>query len=136
MILLEGNKHMIIAALIFSALCLIVIVFQFALVLGAPWGEYTMGGELKGALPPRRRAAAGVQIVILILFALVALTRAGLILPGFYGFSRGGNLGHRSLFCPRVLHELDQQEQEGTLSLGAGERADAGASSLILALSS
>ena len=79
---------MIIAALIFSALCLIVIVFQFALVLGAPWGEYTMGGELKGALPPRRRAAAGVQIVILILFALVALTRAGLILPGFYGFSR------------------------------------------------
>ena len=79
---------MIIAALIFSALCLIVIVFQFALVLGAPWGEYTMGGELKGALPPRRRAAAGVQIVILILFALVALTRAGLILPDFYGFSR------------------------------------------------
>ena len=79
---------MTIAAIIFAVLCLVVIAFQFALILGAPWGEYTMGGQLKGALPPSRRVAAGVQILILILFAQVALTRSGLILPGFYSFSR------------------------------------------------
>ena len=79
---------MTIAAIFFSILCLFVIAFQFALVLGAPWGEYTMGGQLKGVLPPSRRAAAGVQALILILFALVALTRAGLILPGLFNFSR------------------------------------------------
>jgi hypothetical protein len=79
---------MTLIAFLFSGLCLVVIVFQFALVLGAPWGEYTMGGEIKGVLPPNRRAAAVIQILILILFALVALTRAGLILPGLYGFSR------------------------------------------------
>lgn len=79
---------MTIAAIFFAALCLFVIMFHFALILGAPWGEYTMGGEIKGVLPPKRRLAAGVQVIILIIFALVAFTRSGVILPGFYGFSR------------------------------------------------
>jgi hypothetical protein len=39
------------AALIQAVISLGVVVFQLALVAGAAWGEYTMGGQNKGRLP-------------------------------------------------------------------------------------
>jgi hypothetical protein len=79
---------MTIAAILFSLFSLIVIGFQLALALGAPWGEYTMGGQNEGRLPTPLRIAASVQMLVIAFFALVALTRAGLILPGMFAFSR------------------------------------------------
>lgn len=79
---------MTIVAFIFSFFCLAGFAFQLALVFGAPWGEYTMGGMVKGVLPLKLRLAAALQSLILIFFGVVALNRAGLILPEFYGFSR------------------------------------------------
>lgn len=34
------------------------IAFQLALALGAPWGEYAMGGRYPGRFPPGLRLAA------------------------------------------------------------------------------
>lgn len=44
----------------------LVCVFQLALVFGAPWGEYTQGGQTKGKLNRAGRIGAAVSIVILI----------------------------------------------------------------------
>ncbi len=56
--------------------------FQVALALGAPWGEYAMGGAFPGRFPLRLRVAAAVQAVVLIALAVVVLAFAGLLLPG------------------------------------------------------
>lgn len=57
-----------------------VIAFQVALALGAPWGAYAMGGSNPGKFPPKLRAAALVQAVLLGFLAVVALSHAGLAL--------------------------------------------------------
>jgi len=57
--------------------------FQLALALGAPWGEYAMGGAFLARFPPAIRIAALVQGVVLIALAVVVLSRAGLVAPSF-----------------------------------------------------
>ena len=54
-----------------------VVVFQTALVLGAPWGEYTHGGGASGTLPAAGRVMALISVAILITFALTMLARVG-----------------------------------------------------------
>ena len=66
------------AAVLFGALAL----FQVALALGAPWGAFAYGGRAiqeDGTLPITYRLASGVAAVVLVLFAIVILTRAGVI---------------------------------------------------------
>jgi hypothetical protein len=79
---------MVLTAVIFSALCVLVGLFQFALVLGAPWGEYTMGGRFPGKLPPKMRLAALFQIIILFTIALIVLIRSGVVVNQFYDVSK------------------------------------------------
>jgi hypothetical protein len=67
------------AAIVFAAVTAGAIAFQIALALGAPWGEYAMGGANRGRLPPAMRVAAVVQALVLSLLALAVLTRAGLV---------------------------------------------------------
>jgi hypothetical protein len=71
-----------IAALLYLAATLVVVGFQVALALGAPWGAYAMGGRSAGRLPPSMRLLALVQAVVLGLLALVVLGSAGLIAIG------------------------------------------------------
>lgn len=66
------------AAIIFAAVTAGTVAFQIALALGAPWGEYAMGGANRGRLPPAMRVAAVVQALVLALLAVTVLTRAGL----------------------------------------------------------
>ena len=77
-----------IPAYIFSVLTAAVVSFQLALALGVPWGEMAMGGKFPGRLPPQMRVAAVVQMVLLVLIALVVLTRAGLMLSEYFEFSK------------------------------------------------
>ena len=77
-----------IAAWIFAGLTGVVVLFQLALALGAPWGSYAMGGAFPGTYPPAMRVAAVVQIAILAGVALVVLARAGLVLPRWRRTSR------------------------------------------------
>jgi hypothetical protein len=67
-----------IAAIIFTALSALVGAFQLALVCGAPWGEVTLGGRYKGALPKRIRVVAVVSAVLIFGFAVIVLARTGL----------------------------------------------------------
>ncbi len=51
-------------------------VFQIALILGAPWGEFAWGGQQK-VLEQNRRYASGVNVVLYVLMSAVLLTKAG-----------------------------------------------------------
>lgn len=53
-----------IAVLGSSALLGILIVFQVALVFGAPWGEFAFGGRFKGSLPPAARVGSAISILV------------------------------------------------------------------------
>jgi len=43
------------AAIIHTVLMALVILFQIALALGAPWGQYAMGGSFPGVYPVAMR---------------------------------------------------------------------------------
>jgi hypothetical protein len=72
---------MLFAAWLYALLALVVILFQLALALGAPWGHLAMGGRYPGRFPPRMRIAALVQACLLLLFAVAVLGRAGVVSP-------------------------------------------------------
>ncbi len=66
-----------VAARATAILLAIVVVFNFALLLGAPWGDYTQGGKDPGVLEtPGRFGALGTAIFFVFL-ALAMLARAG-----------------------------------------------------------
>lgn len=66
-----------IAAWLAAAGFLLVAAFQMALVLGAPWAEYTQGGSSSGALAASGRIIAVVSCLFSILMAGAILARAG-----------------------------------------------------------
>lgn len=70
------------AGLLFILLTTFTIGFQLALVSGAPWGEWTMGGQIRGVLPGIRRCISAVSALVLLGFIMVVASRSGLALPG------------------------------------------------------
>jgi hypothetical protein len=76
-----------VAAIGFAVLASAVIVFQLALVLGAPWGELTLGGRYRGALPLRLRAVPLASAVLIGGFSAIVLARAGLAFASLQGAS-------------------------------------------------
>jgi len=79
---------MTIPVVVFLVLTAIGALFQLALAFGAPWGEYTLGGRFSGQLPAKLRVAALAQILVMAVFALIVLVRAGLIFSGLYAIGR------------------------------------------------
>lgn len=75
------------AAIVFSVLIGIVMLFQLALALGVPWGSYAMGGKYPGKFPPFMRRAALFQILILAALAVIVLSKAEMAYPTLYSFS-------------------------------------------------
>lgn len=71
-----------VSAFAYVFLVTVVVAFQVALALGAPWGAYAMGGSMPGRLPLNGRVASLVQAAFLTFTALVVLSRAGLALQG------------------------------------------------------
>jgi hypothetical protein len=70
------------AALVFAFASAIVIAFQAALALGAPWGAYAMGGAYPGRLPGPGRVASVVQALLIGVLAAGVLSDARLVVPG------------------------------------------------------
>lgn len=66
-----------IAAWIFVGFCLILSLFQLALIGGAPWGRLTQGGGQHGALRLPARVLAAVSIAVVVFMALCILSAAG-----------------------------------------------------------
>lgn len=83
----------LLAALIFTILSAVIILFQLALACGAPWGALAMGGKYPGVFPRPLRIAAVVQALVMAFVTLIVLTRSGTTLPapfsspGFTAFS-------------------------------------------------
>ncbi len=77
-------------AYIFMGLTIFITVFQLALAFGAPLGEFTMGGKFPGKLPGKMRVAALIQIIILMLFAALVISKAGIALESFLGIAKIG----------------------------------------------
>ena len=71
-----------IAATAAAALLALVALFQLLLAAGLKLGEATMGGRaqvIDGALAPRYRLAAVASAVLLIVAAIIVLSRAGMV---------------------------------------------------------
>lgn len=81
---------MILFANIYITLTIIIATFQLALALGAPLGEYTMGGKFPGKLPIKMRIAALIQIIIILLFVFMVIAKAGI---AFEQYQRIGRIG-------------------------------------------
>ncbi|MCC6155366.1 MAG: hypothetical protein IT367_16480 [Candidatus Hydrogenedentes bacterium] len=75
------------AAILFTLLTGFVTAFQIALLLGASWGEFTLGGKYSGALPGRARLIPLVSALLLVGFGVIVVSRAGLAFPGLRGVS-------------------------------------------------
>ena len=76
---------MTLAAFFYALAALLPTGMHLGLIAGRPWGHLTMGGKWPGVLPPRQRAMAGVQALILLLLIAVVLDRVGLIALGLPG---------------------------------------------------
>jgi hypothetical protein len=75
------------SSIAFTILILIVILFQVALAVGVPWGEYAMGGKFPGKYPFSMRFVCIFQIAILAFMGIVVLSKSGLLLPGWSSFA-------------------------------------------------
>ncbi len=67
--------------LAFAIVMGIVILFQAALILGAPWGHLTLGGQWSGALPLKIRLIPAVSIILLLAMVRIVLGACGLRPP-------------------------------------------------------
>ena len=76
------------AAIGYAGISAGVVAFQLALAAGVPWGAYAMGGAFPGRFPPAMRLAALLQAGLIVLMALVVLSRAGLTLASWSHASR------------------------------------------------
>lgn len=56
----------------------IVVGFQISLFLGAPWGDFTLWGKFPGKMPFSMRGVALVQALVLVFFALIVVSKAGI----------------------------------------------------------
>lgn len=68
-----------VAAIIFTILTGIVIIFQGCLAAGVPWGKASMGGKYPGKYPPKMRIVAVLNMLILAFIAAVVLSEANLM---------------------------------------------------------
>ena len=72
--------------MIFAAYAMVVIqicvsLFQLALTLGAPMGEYTMGGKNVGRLPSKLRLGSAISMIVNLAIAGHYLAQTGLLTP-------------------------------------------------------
>ena len=68
-----------IAAQVYALLAGVVILFQMAVILGAPWGHLTQGGFHPGMLPLQQRVMAGASVVLMAGMTFVMLSHAGVL---------------------------------------------------------
>ena len=69
---------MILASILALVLLAVIVAFQLALALGAPWGAAAWGGQHPGVLPTRLRiASAVVALAVYPLIILLVLSAAG-----------------------------------------------------------
>ena len=73
-----------VAAQIFALLIFVVVLFQLALMLGAPWGNVAMGGRFPGKFPPAMRIAVLIQGLVLGIIGFIVLIRGQVLSSNLY----------------------------------------------------
>ena len=73
-----------VAAQIFALLIFVVVLFQLALMLGAPWGNVAMGGRFPGKFPPVMRIASLIQGLVLGVIGFIVLIRGQVLNSNLY----------------------------------------------------
>ena len=68
-----------VAALLYAVVVAFVMLFQFCLIFGAPWGRITQGGSHEGPLPVSGRAVAALSVFILMFMGASVTSAAGLV---------------------------------------------------------
>lgn len=76
-----------IAAFTYAILMAVVILFQFGLTIGLPWGEASMGGKFPGKYPPKMRVVSFLNMIILSFITIIILVKADIMLSPFKPFS-------------------------------------------------
>ena len=109
---------MTIAAYSFVGLAVFITLFQLALALGAPLGEFTLGGRFPGVLPPKVRLAALAQTVILWLFTAMVLSGAGLAFESLLSIARVGILLVVAFFVLGSVANLSSSSRKERLLMG------------------
>ncbi len=77
-----------IAAVIYSVLMALVILFQLGLTIGLPWGAASMGGKYPGKYSLKMRIVSLLNMIILSFVTIIVLVKANLILTQFNSFSK------------------------------------------------
>ena len=77
-------------AIVFTIITGIVMILQGCLAIGLPWGQASMGGKYPGKYPPKMKAVAIINMIILGLFAAIVLSKADLIFPQLKSISEIG----------------------------------------------
>jgi hypothetical protein len=88
------------AAWLFAGLSLVVGLFHFAAICGAPVGHLTMGGRWPGVLPPAARLLSALSMGIILLVAFVVLARAGVLDRSIPRWGMRAVLGYLALAIP------------------------------------
>jgi hypothetical protein len=70
---------MVTAAFILVVVQIVVALFQLALVLGAPMGEYTLGGQTQGKLSAKLRVVSAISLLVNLAIAGHYLAQTGTI---------------------------------------------------------
>lgn len=86
------------AAYGYAVLAGIITLFHIALVFGAPWGELTQGGRVKGKSDSKGRVMAAISAVLMILMAMTIL--------GVRGFGPGANFPSFMLWITMAITVL------------------------------
>lgn len=66
-------------AMLYATIVVVVILFQFCLIAGAPWGKLTQGGRHEGTLPASGRITAALSVVLLVCMAAGITSAAGML---------------------------------------------------------
>ncbi len=75
------------AALIFTILSGIIVIFQLCLFAGLPWGAASMGGKFPGKYPAKMRFVALINAFLLIFIAIIVISCANIYFPQMKSFS-------------------------------------------------
>ena len=76
------------AAYIYSFFAVLIIFWQIALIFGAPLGEYTMGGQDKGELPPKKKLLAAISILLVIFYVVSILSQANIVFQNLHNITK------------------------------------------------
>lgn len=121
-------------AAVFLLLAAIIAVFQLVLALGAPLGEYTMGGKFPGKLPNAMKIAALVQIIILFFFAAIVMAKAEIAFESLQNMARIGIWFIVAFFVFGVVMNISSPSKKERMIMGPAN-VIALISTLVVALS-